>query len=534
MYTVLIVDDEMLVRVGLKSMLDWEKEGFRIIGEADNGEKALAIIRQRKLDIVITDYRMPVMDGILLLMQCKKEQLPSKFIILSAYSDFEYVRSTLKNGATDYLLKLELEPEKLLDALHKAAEQLRPETEKTAREVSDLSLSNLRHAYRQLINGCGPSCQAECQALLQQAGAPVSSIAIAAYHVLSASRQELPSAQFGEAVGTIRDVIEDIVQSGVPSVTLSLHRDGVLCTVFQGDGEAVGVFSKLALRIRETIQYLFNFRIYCGCSLVKPGLNKLHEAWQEALDSMRYAEIYDLDFCSAAARAQWDDGQKPDESLLSSVSSAMESMDYEKLHQTLCRLSAQTLHNRPGVQQLGGLCYLLVFQLGSLLRHMCVPENEALEVMYAWQSKAHYIFTCENAIAFIREIDLEFQKRMAGEEEYPYIARAKAYIQEHLSENILLEDVAGAVSLSPNYFSKLFHQRAGENLTAYIARQKVNAAKAQLLSGRMNVNEVSDALGFNNATYFSKVFKKYTGYTPQGYQQHARHETAARPDEPKA
>ena len=154
MYKVLIVDDEMLARVGIKSLISWEKEGFTIVGEADNGEKALSEIDRLKPDIIITDYKMPIMDGIQLLLRCKEKKIPAAFLVLSAYSDYEYVRSTLKNGAVDYLLKLELEPDSLLQALYKAAEQVRKEQAKETPlfPAGDLSESSIRHAYRQLIN----------------------------------------------------------------------------------------------------------------------------------------------------------------------------------------------------------------------------------------------------------------------------------------------------------------------------------------------------------------------------------------------
>ena len=95
-------------------------------------------------------------------------------------------------------------------------------------------------------------------------------------------------------------------------------------------------------------------------------------------------------------------------------------------------------------------------------------------------------------------------------------------MEEHLAGDISLEDVAEYVSLSANYFSKLFHRRTGQKFTAYITDKKVKAAKALLLSGNKNVGEIAAELGFENTTYFSKVFKKATGVTPQAYQQGQR------------
>ena len=287
MYKVLIVDDEMLARVGIKSLISWEQEGFVIVGEADNGERALAEIKRLQPDIIITDYKMPIMDGIQLLLRCKQERISAQFIVLSAYSDYEYVRSTLKNGAVDYLLKLELEPDSLLQALHKAAEQISAGHAAAAGHavsagnlpLKSASDSSVRHAYRQLINGCSTAQADACRTLIAQVGfMPAGSFALAAFHILSAEKSELSGTQFGDTVGPVINVINDIVQSYAPAVTLSLHRDGVICAVFQCEDNVtcVKLVTSIALRVRETIRYLFNYSTFIGCSLVKNSLEQLN------------------------------------------------------------------------------------------------------------------------------------------------------------------------------------------------------------------------------------------------------------------
>ena len=111
MYKVLIVDDEILARAGIKALIDWEKYGFSVIGEASNGQIAFEKIKEMKPDIVITDIKMPVMNGIDLIRATKKISQEISFIVLSAYNDFEYVKEAMKEGAKDYILKIQMEPE---------------------------------------------------------------------------------------------------------------------------------------------------------------------------------------------------------------------------------------------------------------------------------------------------------------------------------------------------------------------------------------------------------------------------------------
>ncbi|WP_302325222.1 response regulator transcription factor [Enterocloster lavalensis] len=527
MYKVLVVDDEMLARVGIKSLIPWEQEGFTIVGEADNGEKALEEIYKLHPDIIITDYKMPIMDGIELLLRCKKEQIPSPFIVLSAYSDYEYVRSTLKNGAVDYLLKLELEPEGLLQALHKAVEQIcEAQTAAAPPPAAGVPESGLRHAYRQLINGCSPAQAKACRAVISQAGSmPSGPLALAAFHILSAEKSELTAAQFGDTVGPVVNVIGDIVGSYAPAVTLSLHRDGIICTVFQcGDDVAcVNIVTAMALRVRETVKYLFNYSTFIGCSLVKRGTEQLGEAWGEAADSMHRAELYNMDVCVAAALGSSGTGAATAEKLLERIGRAAENLDYGALQGAFRDICAYILDEKGAdPQYLCGVCCLLVFQLGSLKRRMGFAETEIIEGQQLLQRQLRTLSGQESAIRFVRNVNMEFKKLMDGDREYPSIARAKAYVEEHLAGDISLEDVAEYVSLSANYFSKLFHRRTGQKFTAYITDKKVKAAKALLLSGNKNVGEIAAELGFENTTYFSKVFKKATGVTPQAYQQGQR------------
>ena len=118
---VLIVDDECMMRQGIRHMIEWEKEGYLLVGEAANGEEGLLMIEEHQPDIVLADIVMPVLDGMEFAVIVKKRFPKVKLIMLSSYDDFEYVKKTLLNGACDYILKPSLNSEELLDMLGRAA-----------------------------------------------------------------------------------------------------------------------------------------------------------------------------------------------------------------------------------------------------------------------------------------------------------------------------------------------------------------------------------------------------------------------------
>ena len=125
MYSILIVDDEPIVKIALRSILPWEEHGFSICGTASNGLEALPLIEQHHPDVIITDLKMPGMDGLELIRTLKEKNCPGEILVLSNYEDFDSVRSALLLGAADYLLKIKIQPDTLLACLNKTVEKLK-------------------------------------------------------------------------------------------------------------------------------------------------------------------------------------------------------------------------------------------------------------------------------------------------------------------------------------------------------------------------------------------------------------------------
>ena len=121
---VLIVEDEFIMRQGIKHMLEWEKEGFTIVGESTNGQEALDLIEKLKPNIIISDIVMPILNGVDFSKVVQKRYPDLQIIILSSYDNFEYVKDTLLSGAVDYILKPTLNPEQLLVTLKKAVDRI--------------------------------------------------------------------------------------------------------------------------------------------------------------------------------------------------------------------------------------------------------------------------------------------------------------------------------------------------------------------------------------------------------------------------
>ncbi len=125
--SIAIIDDESLVRLGIKSSVEWENYGYEIIGEADNGQNGLEMIQQKQPDIVLLDICMPVMDGIEVLKRLQQMEIDCKVIILSCHDDFHFVKEAMKNGAYDYLRKNEINSANILNILEEVRQSVREE-----------------------------------------------------------------------------------------------------------------------------------------------------------------------------------------------------------------------------------------------------------------------------------------------------------------------------------------------------------------------------------------------------------------------
>ena len=166
MIRTVIVDDEVLATVGLKAMIDWPSQGFEIVGEADNGESGWEVIRRLRPDLVITDIKMPRLDGLEMMQRVLAEQPAVRFVVLSGYNDFPLVKKALQQGARDYILKLTLQKETLMETLENLKREILPETGvlmgKTGEtQIADgapaMSGQEIRREMRRAFGGNGDS-----------------------------------------------------------------------------------------------------------------------------------------------------------------------------------------------------------------------------------------------------------------------------------------------------------------------------------------------------------------------------------------
>ncbi len=533
MLKVIIVDDEPLVRVGLRSMLRWEEHGYQICGEAPNGQLGLDLILKYQPDIVITDIKMPVMDGLEMMRLVTAAKRPVKFIILSSYDEFHLVKQAMKLGAEEYLIKLDLEPELLAETLAAVQQKIRSEqgqSAQTSRLQADLreNVSFLREVFfKRIISKASPS-GSDLPKQAEYLGIALDEmLACALVQINSPSVLEKYDYDEGRSFETsLVTMITEIVNDMFKGYTVSWNP-GEFIIIFSGDSQLTPEqFRKKAItlgeRLIQLIKQYFNLAVSIGVSDAHHGYHQLAQAYFECCQAAQqsyytgaaavlcYAELNR----NNSSRAKFDSDE-----LKQILPKAIELHDLETINSVFEMLAA-VLQEPLTRQQAYDLC----FQIAYLVNGAASIKEADLKAIIGYQQSLTESILTLNTAAELREWLIGLERRLCrfiaqsdAQKNNRLIAKAKRYIQEHCREEISLNEVAAAINISAGYLSTIFRQETGVCFTDYVTETKIDQAKRLLRESDYKIYEISALLGYQNAYYFSKVFKKITGLTPSEF-----------------
>ena len=407
---VFLVDDEIVVREGIRESFPWEESSYNLVGEAPDGEMAIPMIRDTNPDIVITDIKMPFMDGIEL---CKilRSQLPwISIIVLSGYDEFEYARKCLQLGVREYLLK-PINAEELRAALDKVSEDINEErkSREHANSLRERMESGNSFVKEKLLGSLYSEESMEEDAVsaleeLRAMGSPVN----APYYVVTDAAFE-PVSQ-GQAIAA------DLSLSSAATVHASPSRTGTRLLVLGDTPE-------------DAEERVYAFATSLAFELERAGLKGIRIGIGDIVD-------------------------KPGEIFRS-------------------------------------------FKTARHIRHLLSEKED------------------EKALIFGTR---EMGDNVADKKTSAVINEAKLYMAENFAQSsLMLQDVAKAVGMSNSRFSTVFSQQSGQTFTEYLLTLRLNKARELLRTTDMRSSQVAFEVGYNDAHYFSYIFKKNLGMTPSEY-----------------
>ncbi|MGO5052941.1 response regulator transcription factor [Lachnospiraceae bacterium LCP25S3_G4] len=517
MYKVMIVDDEMLVRIGIKSLIDWQSLGFEIVAEAGNGIVAYEKYLAHKPDVVITDIKMPKKDGIWLASKIKEDNQNTEIIFLTCYDDFSYAKEAISLQVLDYILKAEMEKQELQEIMTKVGMRLEARMGK-AIETKVALKKQQEYLLGLLLSGTRGLSVVKEEFLKANVPWNDSSYCFLQFDFRTSLKNEKNS----------KEQIANIVTACLEVVVNKFSEDPGICFAKQF-GKSITCFmisDKLNdTKIRKEIGYLqnsikqyFNIGFKCAYSPISHTIEEaisLTELLFRASDYLFY--IKDGEYLQMTDMA--DDIRTVfsyDENLVKKLSQYVEEADFKAVEIGMYELQAQIDATR-------GNSFEVKLQLAHLANdilkrvEMYIPDDNHLLLMQKSMMDAESL---EEVMGAMR---LFFKALMNGilegqiDHSDILVKKAIQYMQDHYAEKITLDQIANYVGLSKYYFSVLFKKEQSINFSSYLNRIRIEKAKEKLKNTAATVADIYTDVGFNDAQYFSKTFKKYTGMTITEY-----------------
>ncbi|MDO7907725.1 response regulator transcription factor [Paenibacillus sp. JX-17] len=505
---VLIVDDEILVRQGMKHHLNWEQEGFRIVGEASNGQEALEMVKTLRPHIVITDIVMPVMDGEEFTRLVKQEFSDIEVIVLSSFGEFDYVRSTFQHGVVDYILKPKLEAEQLLDVLKKTVQRI-PSLDYTESGAEETIGPRLEDTLEKLISGFEVTLSPEWLA----EHFPYSGYLLAAVDLRRSAVNE------EEALSLFHDhwELEGLDAEWSAGLQRLPGQPGMPVTLIHFDRQHLAAAKN---RLKKTADRLSQ-SVSSSCILVSQdfkALDQLGLIYRDQLAKLAGQRFYTPDSSMLDGESTPLNG-----SIRFDMNTFMEEIRRRHFHSAFLSLTDSVkqmiTEERPDVFEFKTFLSNIIFNVSVLLGSMNYDTKMLDENKYKYFRAVDDTQEAGAALALLEDFIADVNIVTGGREGTvdPALTKLLDYIEEHYADPLSLTEVARHFHFNPSYLSTYFADRNKEGFNEYVNKVRIEKAVALLQSGSMPISEISGNVGYSDHSYFCKVFKKFKGLSPSQY-----------------
>lgn len=524
LYKVLLVDDEPVILRSLEVAIPWDELGISLVGKARNGEEALQLFHQQTPDIIVSDIRMPSIDGITLMSKVMQFNSKLIFIVISGYGDFEYARESIRLGAADYLLK-PIDHEELTEMLRKSVAKLtadriaKEQNEQLLHSVQALSLLARERMFAELIDGNQSPLQ-HMQWLEYSLLQNPYYIAVVQLDHFATMNKQWTQEEKRLWFFAIRNILEE----------WSAKHDGLAVFPFHS-GEWIVLFEdtteqqkrKLGEDIVQHIKQYSKLSCSVGISIKVEGIEQLHSAYQSACDALHqrfYAAhenvFIDLDKEDQhiEATTAWTYPKQIESALVSSIRTLELTKILKLLDQMKLELEAGGLMKDSLIRYIVEIAVISHREF----EHMNLKVERSIDKLLQNLQDAS---TLEKAIdtlklAFTHWIEHNLMQQ-SHDDGTTLISKAKNYINNHYHNDIGIDEVSEFVGLSASHFCTLFKQVTGSTFLEYVTQCRIEKAKYILLNTEVKVYQLAPLVGYQDSRYFTQVFKKLTGMTPSEY-----------------
>ena len=524
MYKVFLADDEIVVREGILSNFPWEQTDFVLVGEAPDGEMALSMLQDMKPDILITDIRMPFMDGLELCRTVSATMPWMYIVILSGYDDFAYAREAISLGVKEYLLK-PVSGQELLQVLNHLADCIREDKRQQA---------NMR-TYRDQAASSGQLLK---QRLIVDllSGAP--------------EQEVMDSARVLQMSLTARRYLTMVVDLGPDPISAEDTRsaESLLCRLAESSGGTVcmgQVQGRFVMLVMGDDDADLEERTYGLAQAVRYDVERNTElkplmAIGTMVRTLRDTPRSYADACALLHTLRTSETVNRDRRIVGVLDIATtESLAlanvrvppiFEKLRNAALAevdgilseyISSIGLTAAQSRMMINYIFVDIALSASRIIRDCGGEPEKIIPSAFPPDGKSAVATTLDEALGMARELvqaAIIFRDDQGSARYGMVIRKAKAYIDEqYANPDVTLHDVAGCVALSNNHFCTVFSQETGVTFTEYLTAVRLAKAKQLLRDQQMRTSDVAFAVGYNDPHYFSYLFRKNTGLSPRDY-----------------
>ena len=501
---ILIVEDEMKIRNGMAKLI-MSHTDHTIVGEAKNGKEGLEMVLRFHPELVITDIRMPQMDGLEMIEELKSLGIGCHIIVLSGYSDFEYAQKALRFNVDDYLLK-PLAPEDVIGMLEKIQKRLDQEEKSQAETTEGLMRALLLESHQ-------PTNE-EYQLIYKAGGFQKEN----PFYLLAGYLGNT-NAYYINSLNDIFDKMRLNTDEENRIHYVLLENIQQLFCIFQGEWTEIELYEKLQRRLYLNIskdeQPVWAF---VKMEFLEDLISKTKELYelQQAGMYLGYKKIITREMQTSAKLESFEYPKQLETKLRNAVCAS----SVEQIEKSAEDFVQKIRNGKWEPRQYRYIYGKILHFLENLIQDMDSAVHKAIQNMDIEKQIANAVTLGELEQSFYRVIQQIADACGKKDDIRNYvILRAINYIKEHYRENLSLEQLAVYLDITPEYLSTLFNKEMGVNFTVFLKQFRISHAKRLLRGSDKKIYEIAAEVGYHDPKYFNRVFKEETGVSPGDYRQ---------------
>ena len=529
---VFLVEDEMVIRNGIVKSINWEKEGYRLVGEASDGELAYPMILKEKPDILLTDIKMPFMDGLELSRLVKQELPDTKILIFSGYDEFEYAKEAIRIGVTEYLLK-PVSSAQLLEVMRRISKQIEQDREEREilRQYQEDMKENVERERQNFFSHVirGEVSIGEAVKNGKKYGMDLSAgfYSIILFKIFSTPEENIVSEHIWKICEKIETKVDEIpyayyFQRGIDGWVFLLtaeskeqmeERQKNLCDClaeimknerkveyFGGIGKPVERIRNLGQSFRDA-ERIFAERFTRQSNQFLSGFEKM-DVYKD--DEFQIKDLGDVGKSREMIEKFLNNGTK--EELEEFMDTYFIRMKEDKLQSTLMR------------QYIIMDIYIVIMSFCEKIDAVNHDYQQETEKLKSTIQNMNSVSEIRLYITYMLNQAIELRDSISKKRYADIIKAAEKMISEHyMSEKISLNSVADSVGMSPSYFSSVFSKESGKTFVEFLTETRMEKAKELLMCSALKTSEIGYEVGYKDPHYFSYIFKKTQGCSPKDY-----------------